>query len=774
MTFSVRRNAVAAICVSFGLLVSGLQVTAASAEDSPDPLEVMGEYRPSDYAEQAAALPEELVVAIDRDLGLSAEEYLAESDAAVQAGDVVNSLEDAGVPVLGSTIDGTDLTVYVPSEAEVPAIEAVGATAAVGEPEQEPAPEYPLSFATDIYGGQGYYWEKTTDNSGYQCSIGFNGYLVATGAQQLATAGHCTNNMNNIDGTVHALNFTEPGQPSSAGQIGASIGLPVAGTSQFGSGYDVGRIAASGSGIAGKPSVVTWGGGSGAPLSSAPLAITRSADPTVGANLCRSGSRTGWRCGEITSIKTENVGGKLVHSIVAAVCVLPGDSGGSAMIGSAAVGITSWRAAAEGDAEPTCATTPYSGFFPIQGSGETLTSAYGATWELAVTVPKPAVSFSGTGALTTTISGTLANASASSKVNVYFDGSSTPTTVSASSGTWSASISSLGAGIHTFSVEGTYGAWSKGPALTGYFTKGMTTARLSGADRYDTSAAVAAKFTSADTVYLASGVNYPDALSAAPAAVYLGGPLLLTTPTDLPTSIASQLSRLDPTRVILVGDTSSISSSVRSQVAALLPGATIVRQAGADRYATSLQIAGETFPESATNVAYVATGTNFPDALSAAAAAGDRSAPIILVYGQATSIDTATRDLIADLGISQVYVAGSAASVSNGISSSIDSMPGVSVQRLSGPDRFQTSVAINSNAFPTATQAYLAVGSGFADALSGAALAGRDSAPLFVVPGNCVPLATLDALDSMGVTKVTLLGSVASLDANVAALNSCG
>jgi putative cell wall-binding protein len=757
------------------LLVAPLQATAASAEDAPDTLEVMGEYNPADFVAEASELPVELVEAIDRDLGLTAETYLAESEAAVQASDVVDSLEDAGIPVLGSSIDGTDLTVYVETDAAATVVESVGATAEIGAPVVAEQPELPLSFAADIYDGQGYYWEKSTDNFGYQCSIGFNGYKVSDGAPQLATAGHCTGDMNDISGSVRALNFTAPGQPTNINQLGSNIGLPVAGTTRFGLGYDVGRIAVTGASVTPKAQVLTWGNGSGAPLASTPLSVTRTVDPTIGANLCRSGSRTGWRCGPITDIDTASIGDDAtqVHSIIANVCVLPGDSGGAAMIGSAAVGITSWRAGDEGAGQATCATTPYSGFFPVQGSGETVTTAYGADWEVAVNVATPVPSFSGTGALNSTFSGTLANSSAANKVNVYIDGSSTPIVATVSGGSWSVPLSSVATGLHSYRLQAQYGTWSKSASATGWFTKGVTVDRIAGANRYATAAAVAAKFGSADVVYVAYGLNYPDALSAAPAAAFVDGPLLLTDGNSLPVETGNAIKALDPSKIIIVGGTAAISTTVFRQLQDLIDGVTVVRQAGPGRYETSRLITDSAFPAGGTSVAYIATGSNFPDALAATASAGKRSAPVILVDGSGTTIDQATKNLLADLGVTQVYIAGGPVVVSQKIEDALEALPGVSADRLAGADRFTTGVAINMNAFTVATDAYLAVGSGYADALAGAALAGATDSPLFVVPGHCVPPEVLQSLATLDVSKIHLLGGTAVLTAPVASLRQC-
>ena len=71
------------------------------------------------------------------------------------------------------------------------------------------------------------------------------------------------------------------------------------------------------------------------------------------------------------------------------------------------------------------------------------------------------------------------------------------------------------------------------------------------------------------------------------------------------------------------------------------------------------------------------------------------------------------------------------------------------------------------------TSLYLATGSNFPDALSGAAVAGARGAPLYVVPGTCVPQRVIDDITSRGVQDVTLLGGTASLSPAVEKLTVC-
>ncbi len=99
----------------------------------------------------------------------------------------------------------------------------------------------------------------------------------------------------------------------------------------------------------------------------------------------------------------------------------------------------------------------------------------------------------------------------------------------------------------------------------GALTPGTVT-RAAGSDRYGTSAAVsAATFDpGVPVVYVANGLNFPDGLSGAPAAGAGGGPVLLTASDVLPGSVATELGRLDPARIVVIGGSGVVSESVRA------------------------------------------------------------------------------------------------------------------------------------------------------------------------------------------------------------------
>ena len=188
-----------------------------------------------------------------------------------------------------------------------------------------------------------------------------------------------------------------------------------------------------------------------------------------------------------------------------------------------------------------------------------------------------------------------------------------------------------------------------------------TVQRLFGADRYETAASLSAsEFVSgaASTVFVASGLAFPDALAAGSVAGVLKVPVLLTRPDRLPAATVAELRRLAPARVVIVGGTGAVSGAVATAIKALVP--TVERAAGADRYATAVAVADRYLP--AATAALVATGLAFPDALSAVPLAASLNAPILLVQPEAVPL--ATRDEIRSRKPSTVVAVGGRAAIS--------------------------------------------------------------------------------------------------------------
>ncbi|MFQ6172009.1 cell wall-binding repeat-containing protein [Oryzobacter sp. R7] len=168
--------------------------------------------------------------------------------------------------------------------------------------------------------------------------------------------------------------------------------------------------------------------------------------------------------------------------------------------------------------------------------------------------------------------------------------------------------------------------------------------RVGGADRYATAAAVAALMPSVSGAVLTSGVDFPDALTAAPLAARLSGPLLLVRPDRLPDPTADELRRLQPDRLVVVGGGSSV-SYFTARSAGSAAGVSPERAAGADRYLTSSAVAALVVAGGQAEGAYLATGTDYPDALVGGVAAAARKGPVLLTGRQRGHLGAVAADV---------------------------------------------------------------------------------------------------------------------------------
>jgi len=298
---------------------------------------------------------------------------------------------------------------------------------------------------------------------------------------------------------------------------------------------------------------------------------------------------------------------------------------------------------------------------------------------------------------------------------------------------------------------------------------GPTVSRVSGPDRYATAVAISQHaFTgTAPVVYIATGTNYPDALSAGPAASKQGGPLLLTPPTFLAASVRAEIERLQPSTIVVVGSAAAVSDAVEAQLRALQPNT--VRISGSDRYATSRAIVDYAF-DSSTEV-YVATGRDFPDALSASAAAAHSGSAVVLVDGRASNLDETTAALIGSLHPTTIAMVGGLPAINLETQNALAAI--APAARLAGDSRYSTSVAVAQWGWDTVGTVILATGLTFPDALAASVWAGTLGAPLLIVPGTCVTAPTRTALSDFGVTSVILVGGEPALSPAVFALTPC-
>lgn len=284
-----------------------------------------------------------------------------------------------------------------------------------------------------------------------------------------------------------------------------------------------------------------------------------------------------------------------------------------------------------------------------------------------------------------------------------------------------------------------------------------TPERLSGSDRYATSAAVgAALYESPATVYIASGMNYPDALAGAALAGRDDAPLYLVG-AELPAAVRDRLATTPSANAVILGGAGSVPDKVRDAVDAEV--GTVSRLAGADRYATAIEISKAAYPTGA-GIVVVASGEVFADALSGAPAAAAWNAPVLLV--QKESIPAAVENELTRLAPSRVVVLGGEGTVSADVAAKLGAWG--TVERLSGNDRYATSAAISQATHPTTSGTVVfASGREFPDALSAAAPAALLDAPLMLLATDTIEVSVLRKYESLDPDRVLVVGGASMI-----------
>jgi len=267
-----------------------------------------------------------------------------------------------------------------------------------------------------------------------------------------------------------------------------------------------------------------------------------------------------------------------------------------------------------------------------------------------------------------------------------------------------------------------------GPSTSGMVTitasvnphPGAIIKRIGGEDRYRTSQLISYEnFPASDTVILATGRTFADALTASGLAGCLNAPVLLVKSNPVPQSLIDEIKRLGASKIIVVGGTAAVAAPVATQLGGA--GFSVRRIGGVDRYETASLIGREVmgYGQNGGRV-YIARGDDFADALSLGPLAYRNKAPLLLV--KPTTVPSSTRSVLSASAFSSGCIAGGTVAVSSRVESEIDSYVG-SVNRMAGATRYSTAVAVAAWGVGTGLVSYesigIATGTVFADALCG-------------------------------------------------------
>ena len=252
--------------------------------------------------------------------------------------------------------------------------------------------------------------------------------------------------------------------------------------------------------------------------------------------------------------------------------------------------------------------------------------------------------------------------------------------------------------------------------------------RIAGGDRVDTSIALSRdgwKNGTAGAVVLASSSDFADALAGTPLAAARRGPLLLNPHDALDPRVTTEIERVLPAsgtgRVYVLGGEDALSDAVASSLTA--EGWEVRRLGGPDRFATSVAVAEELGHPS---TVLLADGLDFPDGLSAGAAAARLKASLLLTAGRIVPV--AVQRELAEHRPTTRYAVGAEAAAAD-----------PTAEAVVGVDRYDTARRVADRFFTQPSSVLVASGTSFPDGLAAGARAAASGAPVLLTGPRSVP-----------------------------------
>ena len=269
--------------------------------------------------------------------------------------------------------------------------------------------------------------------------------------------------------------------------------------------------------------------------------------------------------------------------------------------------------------------------------------------------------------------------------------------------------------------------------------------RIAGKDRIGTSIEISkAMFNESDNVVLASGFNFADALSAGQLAAALNAPLILSDE-NMDLRVKEEIANLKPKNMYIVGGENALGSNIEESVKSAVNDINIERLKGNNRYETSVKVMEKTKEFVDAEYLLIASGKNFPDALSATSFMADHKALMVLSDGN--SYPKSDLKEIAIGGVNQLP------------------LNGFTGERIAGKDRYQTSLALAKKSFENNENAILANSKVFADSLSAVSIAKNYKAPIILTDNENLTQSAKNYLENM--KSVTIVGGEKSVASNI-------
>lgn len=264
-----------------------------------------------------------------------------------------------------------------------------------------------------------------------------------------------------------------------------------------------------------------------------------------------------------------------------------------------------------------------------------------------------------------------------------------------------------------------------------------------------------------DTAVLVRDDDYPDALVAGPLAANYNAPILMTPTKQVPRRVVDALRTHGFTKVILVGNSGAISAGAASQLQNA--GFQVQRLGGQDRYRTAGAVADHLLAARGRDKSdvYLATGVDYPDALSASSAA-IKNVGVVLLTPRRT-VDGTSQGWMNSAKAAKVVAVGGPAVAAAERSVHLD-------EKQVGVDRYETAEKVASAYFPpNPGRIAVATGKDFPDATLAASLTARTGSPLVLTRTDTLTKPTTQFLtrNRASVRKVDVVGGKAAVTEKV-------
>ncbi|HDO9029009.1 TPA: N-acetylmuramoyl-L-alanine amidase, partial [Clostridioides difficile] len=285
---------------------------------------------------------------------------------------------------------------------------------------------------------------------------------------------------------------------------------------------------------------------------------------------------------------------------------------------------------------------------------------------------------------------------------------------------------------------------------------------LTGSDRYETAVKISKEGwkNGSDKVVIINGDVSIDGIISTPLATTYNAPILLVEKNNVPNSVKSELKRLNPRDVIIIGDENAISKTTANQIKSTV-NASQTRLKGSNRYETSLLIAKEIDKNHDVEKVYITNANGGEvDALTIAAKAGQDKQPIILT--DKNSITDNTYKWLKSEDLQNAYFIGGPQMISTNVINKVNDITkdNVTNNRVYGADRHETNANVIKKFYTDdELEAVLVAKSDvLVDALAAGPLAANLKSPILITPKTYVSAYHKDNLEAKSANKVYKIG----------------